>query len=148
MNNAGLGSTRLMLVNFVVVSPKRGSVFLLNIVSPNCFENHVSLVATISRSLPTDPTAQVVVVRVPSAVTPSISCDPNDSELVLGVFTGAPLCVVLTGAVNFPVPATMGPAAGGVEAAVDAGCAIAGRTAGIANFCATLLVELNSYRKP
>src|SRR5712675_1301648 len=149
MNNAESGSARLISVNFIVMSPERGSELFVKTATPNCFENHVSLVAIISRSLPTDPTGQLVVVRVPSAVTPSISCNPNDSEVALGLFPTGPFPIAVTGAKIFPEPATMSPPTDGVEAIVDtAGCAVVGRTAGIANFCATLSVEFSWYRKP
>src|SRR5262245_55904489 len=70
-----------MLVNRYVVSPMRGSLFLLITTACNSAEYHRSLTVTMGRSLPILPAGMVRVTRLASASTPSICWVPNDSRV-------------------------------------------------------------------
>ena len=80
----GSGSARLTFPSLVMDSPFRGSEVLLRTIMFNSGENQFSEMVTIGRSFPTDPVGQVVVLLLPSAITPSIIWVPIDSCVVCG----------------------------------------------------------------
>src|SRR5262249_38264138 len=84
------GSSRLMCIRRYVVSPKRGSRLWLRTTTRRSLENQRSYTLSIARSLPIAPAGMVIVVRVPSAVTPSIFGCPRDSVLLVGGPSGLP----------------------------------------------------------
>ncbi len=97
-----MGSPRVMLVRRKVVSPKRGSLCFISTTICSSGEYHRSCVISRGNSLSNSPAGMVTVMRVPSAMKPSICCVSRRSFFGPGRGGAASpsarrLCAVLVG---------------------------------------------------